>query len=224
MSNVFLIAKSQKFQSTDFSFSMQGDLLEESEGDPETYIKLSEESFHKDLDRYKCHHDYKHNKHGRVFHKDFSYYYEPIDFSTYYSSSDKLTLVQVKTDVGLDFIKQLNQSGEYSIEPVDMKFEKMIPHILEIKGAWISDLKDAHLKTAGYFGPNVNLSDEYIESAKEGNISSMVIQFTSSSDKKEYTITISRKGSIYIANTIELLEDKIELVLEVYDKLIKPHL
>lgn len=223
MGSVFLIGKSERFEYNHYFEPMQGDLLDV-EGEAQTSMVLNRRSFYQNLDRFECHHDYRHNKKGRVFQKDFNYYFEPADFLTYHDPNSGLTLIQVKTEIALDYIIKLNNSGYFKIEAVKMKFDKMIPYIDEIKGAWISDLKGAHLKTAGYFGPYVNLSEEYKETAEEGNVSSMVIQFISSKDGNEYTITLSNKGSIYVSNNLESIEDELDLVLEVYRKLIKPHL
>lgn len=224
MGNVFLIGKANNFECQNFFKPMQESLLNNIEGESSTSMKIKQKLFYKGLDQYDCHHDFKHNKKGRVFQRDFSYYFEPFDFLTYHNSNDGLTLVQIKTEIALDYVHQLNLSGYFNIEPVMMRFDKMIPYIHEIKGAWISELKGAHLKTAGYFGTNVNLSEEYKETAEEGKISSMVIQFISNKNGTEYTITLSNKGSIYISNKLDSIEDGLDLVLEVFNKLIKPHL
>lgn len=225
MAKAYLLCLSDKFNESDFEISFQYDLLEDLvEGEPETYIKSYRKEFHLGFNQYKCHHDYKHNKSGRVFQQDFTYYFEPLDFYTYYCTDTNLTMIQTKTDVAIDFIQKLNETKEYDINPIEIDFEKMIPHITEIGGAWFANLKKAHLKSAGLFGPHVNKSEEYKEAAKEGNISSIQINFISGTNSKEYTVLISSRGTIVLYDTHETIEAEMELVKDIYNKLIKPHL
>lgn len=222
MAKAYLVCHSNKFIKDHYLIPIQNDLLEDDvEGAPETYIKPAKENYFLNFDKYICHHDYKHNAHGRVFQKSFSYYFEPLNFYTYNNPSNALTLIQTKTDVALDFISKLSQTGEYNVEPVVVDFKSMIPHIDEVAGAWIADLKRAHLKTAGFFGPHVNKSEEYKRAAEEGNVSSISIKFTSNS--KEYTVLISGKGSIVLYDSFNTIEEELDLILQIYEQLIKPH-
>lgn len=222
MAKAYLVCTSYKFNEKDYYLPIQGDLLDV-EGEPETFIKFNNKNFHRNFDQYICHHDFRHNRSGRVFKKDFTYYFEPLDFYTYHNPNNDLTLVQTKTEIAIDFIQKLRSTNKYDMEPVDIDFNSMIPHIPEVGGAWIANLKRAHLKTAGYFGPHVNKSDEYKEAAREGNVSSIQMNYIGRATNKEYTVTISKKGSIVLYDSFNTIEEEIDLIHEIYNHLINPH-
>ncbi|WP_121639514.1 hypothetical protein [Virgibacillus sp. Bac330] len=225
MAKAFLICIIKKFPQKDFLVPIQQEFdLLETEGKPVTSIQINTENFHINFDQYKCHNDYIHNKSGRVFNRDFNYYFEPLDFHSYYKKDDSLLLVQTKTDAAIDFVNRLNNTKEYDIKPVDIDFKNMIPLITEVSGAWFADLKRTHLKTAGYFGPNVNKSEEYKEAASEGNISSIHLKYISTRNNKEHYVVISKKGSVILYDTLQTPEEELDIIDEIYRELINPHL
>ncbi|PKU51251.1 MULTISPECIES: hypothetical protein [Lysinibacillus] len=217
----FLICNSIRFKEDDYFVPSQIKLLED-EGTPEVNLKLIEENFHEGFSLFQCHYDYVHNKVGKVFDKPFTRYFEPMDFSTYFHRENNLALVQVKTDAALEFITEINSTKEYKLEPHDISFERIIKLVPEISGAWIAELKGKHLKTAGFFGPNVHMSDEYKDAIKTGKVSSMTIKWVSK-EHIEYSITISKKGSITLFNNFKTIEEELDLVNDLFQKLIKPH-
>ncbi|GGB51814.1 hypothetical protein GCM10011409_31730 [Lentibacillus populi] len=223
MPKAFLICNSKKFKKDNFLIPIQQELLE-NEGESVVSIDLNYTNFHLKFDQYICHNDYIHNTRGRVFNKDFNYYLEPLSFYSYYKEDENLLFIQTKTDAALDFISKLSRTKEYNLETVKIDFKSMIPLITEVAGAWIADLKRAHLKTAGYFGHNVHRSEEYKESAAEGNVSSIQMKYISLKSGKEHYIAISKKGSIILYDTFPTIEDEIDIVYEVYEQFIKPHL
>lgn len=224
MVKTYLVCVTKKFKKDDFLLPMQIDLLEdEVEGEALTSINQSSDNFHIEFEQYKCHHDFKHNKSGRVFQQNFSYYFEPLNFYTYHNSNENLAFIRTKTEVALDFIEKLNTTGEYDLKPIEINFEKMIPHIDEIGGAWFANLRKAHLKSAGYFGPHVNKSEEYKEAAREGHVSSIQINYINRVNSNEYTVLISKKGSIVLYDRFETLEEELELVDQICARLIRPH-
>ncbi|MDY7044390.1 hypothetical protein RVS70_09250 [Virgibacillus sp. M23] len=222
----FLMCDVTRFNKRDYMIPIQKDLFEQNEdfeGESEITIKLINRDYHMEFDQYRCHHDFVHNKSGRVFNKSFTHYFEPIDFYTYYNENINLAFIQAKTEISLDFIHKLNLTKNYEMGPVNIDFRKMIPHITEVAGAWIADLKRAHLKTAGFFGPNVHKSEEYIEAASEGDVSSIQMKYISQKTKEEHFVTISKKGSIVLYETFPTIEEEIDIVYEIYDKFINPH-
>lgn len=223
MAKAYLICSSERFNKNDFLIPIQEELLE-NEGESEVSIKLHQENFHLEFDQYLCHNDFIHNTRGRVFNRDFNYYIEPISFYSYYRKSEDLLFVQTKTKVALDFITRMNNTKKYILNPVNINFNKIIPHITEVAGVWIADLKKINLKTAGYFGPNVHRSEEYKEAAAEGNVSSIHIKYISDNNSREYYVVISGKGSIILYDSFETLEEEINLVNEIYHKFIYPHM
>lgn len=223
MAKAYLICNSNKFKQSDFFVPIQKELFE-SEGESEVSIKLHKENFHLNFDQYLCHNDFIHNTRGRVFNRDFNYYIEPLSFYSYYRENKNLLYIQTKTEAALDYISKLNKTHEYGLDPVSVNFNKMIPHITEVAGVWIADLKRINLKTAGYFGPNVHRSEEYKEAAAEGNVSSIHIKYIGDKTRKEHYIVISNKGSVILYDSFQTLEDEIEIVTEVFEKFIYPHL
>ncbi|MGM0775480.1 MAG: hypothetical protein ACQEXE_01595 [Bacillota bacterium] len=223
MAKSFLVCDARNFFEDDFFVPIQQTLLED-EGASEVSLKLNHANFHLGFDQYLCQHDYIHNKSGRVFNKHFNYYFEPLKFYTYHHKELNLAFIQTKAEAAVDFMNKINSTKHYNLSQVQMDFKNMIPLVTEVAGAWIADLKRAHLKTAGFFGPNVHKSEEYIEAAAEGNVSSIQMKFISERSCEEYTITISKKGSVVLYDTLPTVEDEIGLVFEVYNRLIKPHL
>lgn len=220
MPKAYLICDVEKFDSDSYLIAIQEKLFED-EGQAEIKISLSDKNYYQEFDRYNCHHDYKHRMFGKVFGKTFHYYFEPKDFYMYYQRHNKLALIQTKTEIALDYIKRLTQSNHFDIKPVNINFVKMYPLITEITGGWIADLNQTYLKTAGYFGPNVNKSEEFKQAAQIGEVSSLQIKFLSNFGEELY-IGISKKGSIILYDTFERIEDEINVVMDVYNKLIKP--
>ena len=109
MPKTYLICISKKFLTEGYQIPIQYNLFEnEVEGEAETYIKPNYEESYFGFDQYLCHHDFKHKKKGKVFQKNFSYFFEPADFNLYYNPETSLTLIGIKTDIALDFINELN--------------------------------------------------------------------------------------------------------------------
>lgn len=223
MVKTYLICQTQRFNKEDFLVPIQQKLIED-EGSSEISLRLNRSNFHLGFEQYICHHDFIHNKSGRVFNKIFTHYFEPLSFYTYYRDDLQLVFLQTKTDPALDFVQKINSTKHYQIDPIVIDFKKVLPLITEVAGAWIADLKRAHLKTAGFFGPNVHKSEEYKIAASEGNVSSIRMKYISDKDQNEYSVAISKKGSIVIYDTMSTVEDELDLVFEVFNKLIKPHL
>lgn len=223
MAKSFLVCKANRFNKENFIIPIQQKLFED-EGTSEVKIEMHKPNFYLGFDQFMCTYDYMHKKSGRVFNRNFNYYFEPLRFYAYFLEELNLVLVQTKGDAAIDFINKLNSTKSYDIQPVDMHFNKMIPLITEVAGAWIANLNRAHLKTAGLFGPNVHKSEEYIEAASEGNVSAIQMKYILDKSKVEYYVMISKKGSIVLYDTFDTIESEIELVYDVFSKIINPHL
>lgn len=224
---VALAPKSYMICQTDISFKTeyfvptQLDLMEEQ---PVVSLRLNQGDFHLGFDQYLCTYDFVHNKSGRANGQYFSRYLEEKKFYTYYNKSHETALIQVNSEVALEFVRELNTTHEFNLNPVKIHFDKIIPLLPEVAGAWIADLNRTHLKTAGFFGPNVHKSEEYKQAAAEGNISSLQMKYISNSNSQEHTINISKKGSLTIYDRLQTVEDEISLINDIYQKLIYPHL
>ncbi|MBO8169305.1 MAG: hypothetical protein H0Z35_09005 [Thermoanaerobacteraceae bacterium] len=220
MPKSYLICAVEKFYDDEFYQMPIQEALFEHEGEAVINYKLTRKDFYQGYDQYTCHHDYKHKKYGKVFNQFFTYYFEPVDFYMYYNRNKSILLIQTKTDIARDYIRILNSSKAFDCQPVPIDFAKMYPLITEVSGAWIADLKRTYLKTAGLFGPNVNKSEEFKIAAEEGEVSSLQLQYVSKLTKEEHTIAISKKSSIVLYDTFDMIEDELDLVLDVYETLI----
>jgi hypothetical protein len=217
----YLICKVERFNDQEsYLVPIQESFGDVYEGEAEIRIKLIHKNYHQSFNRYNCHHDFKHKKHGKAFNKYFTYYFEPIDFNMYYCSNSSLALVQTKTEISLDFIKQLNDKGYYKLLPTEINFKAMAPFITEMSGVWISNLKRTHVKTAGFFGPHVNRSEEFKEAAGEGEVSSIQMNYLSPFSGEEHTIGISQKGSVVLYDRFQTITDELDLIINIYETLI----
>lgn len=221
MAKAFLICNVEKFMEEDsYQVPIQESLLKH-EGEPLINISIKHRNFFDQIDLYNCHHDYKHKKHGKAFNQEFTYFFEPKDFYLFYDSQESLAVVSAKTDISIDYVKILSEYAPFKMEPIKVDFEKIAPLINEMSGVWVSGLKRMHLKTAGFFGPYVNKSNEFIEAAKEGDVSSIQMQYVSPRTDAEHTIGISQKGSIILYDSFKSIEDEIEMVQSIYFNIIK---
>lgn len=221
MAKSYLICDVIHFHKTSHQIPIQQEIFK-TEGNPETSLNIIDHNYHKTFDRYSCHHDYKHNKFGKVYNQTFSYYFEPVNFYMYYDKDQRLALIGTKTDVAIDFIKKLSENGYHELHPVEINLALMYPLIMEIRGVWISNLNQTYLKTAGFFGPNVNKSEEFKQASEIGDVSSLRLVYVHPESGEELDVGISKKGSVTLYNTFDRVEDEIDVVLDIYNKLIKP--
>lgn len=221
MAKSYLICDVAHFHKTSHLIPIQQELFE-TEGNPEISLNIINHDYHREFDRYDCHHDYKHNRSGKVYDQTFSYYFEQVDFYMYYNKDQRLALIGTKTDIAIDFVKKLSGDGHHEMNPVEINLAAMYPLIMEIRGVWISNLNQTYLNTAGYFGPNVNRSEEFKQASEIGDVSSLRIVYVHPESGEELDVGISKRGSVTLYSTFDRVEDEIDVVLDIYDKLIKP--
>lgn len=221
----FIVCDIEKFHNQSYKFEYQADLFEDdeeflSEGSQNISITFDSNSVNElGFKRLLGNYDHIHNKSGKVFNKYFSRYFEEFNFPIYLNEKLSLALIQIKTDIGLEFIKTLNKEDYYQLNIIDIDFEKIVQNVPEISGAWFAELKGKHLKSKGLFGPQVNLSDEYQHAIKDGKISSMLIQWIH--EGIEFKINISKKGSVTLLNKIKSPDHEIAILLSIYNQLLK---
>lgn len=221
----FVLCDVNKFEKEDFQFDYQSEFFEDDEnfmgeGTPKVSLSSDKNKFnHMCYRKILGSYDYIHQKKGKVFNKYFSRYFEEFKFPIYYNENESFLMIQIKTDVGLEFIESINSNENFNVKVINIDFEKIVQNVPEISGAWIAELKSKHLKSTGLFGPKVNLSEEYKEAINEGEISSMIITFIY--DSCEFKVNISRKGSVTLLNKIASPEQEIEILNEIYTQLLK---
>ncbi|MGE7947944.1 hypothetical protein [Lysinibacillus sp. NPDC093688] len=170
---------------------------------------------------FECNFDVKRNTLGKVYGLTFHSYLEPTEFKLYYSQTDQLCIIQTKSDIALSFIRELNRTQVFDLDPVEIKYENIMSKVDEISGAWIAGLKGRHLNAAGLFGVNVHKSPEYIEASSKGELSLIIIKYVNSSDQKEYSVGISHKGSIILYSKLETLRHELDFVYRIHEDLLK---
>ncbi len=222
MGKPFLLCNVNRFKTDAYNLPMQQELEITTEGVPEIWIKPEIKKFYQSFDQYYCHHEYKHRKFGRIRDITFHYYFEPVDFYAYYDKSLNLCILQVKTDIALDYIDKLNTYSEYDLKAIEMDFSQMYSKLPYVSGAWVGQLKDTNIKTKGLFGNNVHESEEFKIAASVGKVSGLNLNFISQITNEEHYINISSKGSITLYDTFNTLQDELDIIMEIYKKLISP--
>jgi hypothetical protein len=215
----YLLCDVKKFLENEFSVPIQESLVEY-EGEPEINIQLARKNFYNGFDQYRCHHDFKIKMYGKAFYKHFNYFFRPIDFYLYYNSNVKIALLSVGSKYGLDFIEKLNDYKHHEMTPIEVDFDYIRPKITEMSGVWVK-INQANLKSAGFFGYHVNKSKEVEEAIKDGVLSSVLIKYIIPSTKEEHSILISKKGTIVLFDTYNQIEDELDIVMSVYNDIIK---
>ncbi|MFY3790809.1 hypothetical protein ACOQFO_03725 [Ureibacillus sp. MALMAid1270] len=215
----YLFCDVKRFYEDSFFRPIQTSFLE-NEGQSELEILKLDTVISQDFNIHHGKFDFERKQKGKVFGKVFSKFFEPLEFPIFYNENLNLCIIQTKSEAALEFIRQLNSSNQFDLINCSIDFDKIIKRVPEISGAWIAGLKGQHLKTAGYFGPNVHLSPEYNDAIKRGEISAMSIKWIDK-DHIEYCVTISKKGSITIYNNFDNHQQEFEFIIDIYLKLIK---
>ena len=227
MAQTYLVAKVQHFQD-DYTIlpSVQSSLIDEdgltlTEGNPQTTMNYDHDIKvgGKLLRVYKIHHDYKIKKTGKVFDKIFHYYLDPKDFYLYYYKRSSLVLVRAQKDVAknfLDYLKNYFKSFDYDILEPNLK--KIMSKVDGLKGAWIAVVKDG-VNTEAYFGNEVENDDDVRRGVTTGKAT--YITFVYLFADKEIYCGISKKGNITLYDESLTEEQKHDLIIEIYDNLIK---
>lgn len=218
MAKSFLICTVKSFYEDSFMVPIQQSLIEH-EGEPEIKI-TSTDNMIGNMACYECNYDKKVKVFGKVYNKNFNYYFVQKKFKLYYDKLNKLCLVAIKAELAHEYIDFLNKFGSYSLHPIEMDYTYMEPLIDEITAAWISGLKTTHVKTKGLYGNKVNKSEEFKEAILDGELSAMNIKFIAHSGE-EHLIGINKSGSIVLYDSFKTIESEIELVIALYNKLIK---
>lgn len=206
----------------DHLYPIQQELLE-NEGEQISSLELQKKDYMNIFDQYKCHHDLKVKRYGKVYGRTFNHFFEPKDFKMYHNENDSYCMIQANLDTASDFVNHLNDSKKYRLSKVKINFEDMYPLINEVAGAWIADLKRTHLKKAGFFGPNVHKSEDFKAAAEEGNVSAIQMRYIGK-DQIEHYVAISKKGAISLYDQFPTVEDEISLAVDIYNTLVKPHI
>lgn len=167
-------------------------------------------------------------KRGKVFQKEFTKYLEPKFFQMYFVKGLELFIFGASKEVVDEFIHQINSDPKsgLQLEPIEVDFSLMRSFISIITGVWFGDMNKQYLKTAGYFGSNVDRSKEFQEALdNDAKISQLLFDYSFQGDK--YTIGITKDGAVILYANIKDsktkrtdLRSEIQLALQVYLKFI----
>jgi hypothetical protein len=189
------------------------------EGEPSTWITPQVKSIHPSFKTFICKHELKEKVNGIVYGREFNHYLKPYEFSLFHNYDSELSLIRLNTDAAEDFVKTLNEEKLYKFDPLKINFEFIIAKSIEVSSLWVSQINSLNLSSAGYFGSDVHRDPDVQEMIKNGELSYIQIKYIYN-DKNEYTIGISKRGSITIYNTLENKKKELDIAFDIYRKLL----
>lgn len=227
MPQTYLVVRTISFD-TNYSIepSVQTDLIDTdglalTEGDPETTMifDTNKTILNQTAYIYHVHHDYKVKKTGKVFDRYFSYFLDPKDFLMFYFQDDNILFIRAQKDVAKNFLNYLSSSfPSFEYEIIEPNLKTIMAKVDGLKGAWIAVRKDG-VNTEAYFGSEVE-NDEDVRAGVNGGAATYITFIYTYANKQIYC-GISKYGNITIYDDILLEEQKQDLMLEIYNRLIK---
>lgn len=223
----YYFCHAHRFYENVYVVSRQEELIDEDglaffEGEPTSEIRPLQESHFPNFSTFSCKHDIKEKVFGRVFGRNFNYYLKPNEFFSFYNSIEELALFRLNIDASEDFVRTLNLEKVYKLEKIQIDFATLIPRVAEVSGLWISEIQSMNLSTAGYYGNDVHRNPEVQDMMKNGKISFIQIKYAKNAISEEYTIGISSKGAVNLYNKFHTISDELEIIMDIYEKLLKP--
>lgn len=174
------------------------------------------------IEPYFANYDYRMDKSGMVFEKNFRYYFVNEKFHVY-KTNDDLLLLATRKKVADSFIKELKSEktqGKSVFQFKDLKidFDQIISKAENVTGLW-SQVDRTNLNSQAFFGDHVTEDAEVKLVLQEKKTS--FIQFDLSIDNKIFKLGITKGGSIISYTTSFTSQEVLELSLIVYDFLLK---
>jgi hypothetical protein len=198
------------------------DFLQLNYGEDDEPIQVSSYSVYQDL---------LVNKYGKVYGREFYSYLIPQQFEMYYLDHLKILIINAGKDSVHAFLDRMNsdEGSGFKAKTYDVDFKTLLPLIPVVSGAWVAEIKKPNLKTAGFFGRNVDRDEQFRQAAQEGVVSSLQFEYSPDCWRHEtLKIQITRNGAIVLFTRIidpktkKLLVDKeIEVVTELFIKYLK---
>jgi hypothetical protein len=149
-------------------------------------------------------------KKGKVFNQVFYRYLEPNEFIIYHIKELNLFMFGAAQDVVDGFIREMNSNpgSGMKLEAIEIDFTSLQPLIPVIIGVWFGDMNKQYLRTAGYFGKNVDKSEEF-NKALQGNAKISQLLFNYTFKNEPYTVGITRTGSVILYSRVKDPKTKI---------------
>lgn len=185
--------------------------------DPKTSVNLHHKNYFNDFDRYNCEHEILQHKHGIANGAHFQKYREPHDFPAYYSIKQRIFIIKSSKSISNSFITTCNNKiGNFECKRLETDYEKIIPILSTISGAWFANLKTSFVKSAAYFGPHVDRSQEFKKAAEDGMISSLNVNHPFNGE--EHVTAITKDGSVVLYNNYINELTELKIVLNIFNK------
>lgn len=179
---------------------------------------------------YECYIEIIINKRGKVFHTEFNRYLEANEFIFYFLPELDMFLFAAQREVVDEFVKVMNSdpNSELELLPLDVNYKALQPLIPIITGVWFGDMNKQYLKTAGYFGKNVDKSIEF-QQALEDNAKISQLLFDYHFNGETFTIAVTKNSSIILYSRVKYRQTKIpdisseiQLALQIFVNFIIP--
>ncbi len=197
----------------------QGALIEQMDP-PETRIVLHREDYLDDYAEYEVNHEKIVKDRGRVGETRFTQYIRPAEFDAYYEAQENLLLLRTNVDTARDFIKTANDRlVSFKARAYEVDFPQLVERIDRISGAWFREIPDRFLSSLGIFGSNVNRSDQYKYYVKEGEVSSLMFDYSLDG---QWTVLVGRFGNMVIYDKLNSRRVELKLVYSLFKDVVSP--
>lgn len=231
MAQSYHIIKASRFRNSGYNTEFQTQLTIDndigiSEGEGRTSLVRIDDLIIDDkiFNRYQTHFDLKKMAQGRVFEREFTYYFEPHDFESYFNESDGIFIISAKKDVSINLMKELNHLSPidgrvkpYKLETIPVNFQEVISRSSDVSGVW-AKVDRTNVETQAFFGTNVNDDPEVKAIIDRGHTSYVQISITYTDI--EHKIGITKEGNIVFFTTPPSTHDLINIIYYVYERLL----
>lgn len=150
----------------------------------------------------------------------FNFYFQENKFDAWYDSEKNIVIFKASYKTGNALLNKTNafpvkgkfENPSIQIEHYDFDLRKISKKVVNIYGAWFSNLKEHNTKSSSIYGPKVDDSHYYKTMDSSGEISALYISLLIGN--KEYSCIISRNNSITVQTDISDETTEIEVIAE----------
>lgn len=174
----------------------------ENDKEPETSVTFVTNNFMGQFQHYSFMHEWKtRNKTVRAYGRE-DYWDNPImtkSFDGYYHPDHQVLILQTSKQVARAAVRRLSRAYperlEASVGSVDFPF--IVERAANVTGSWIGNLPYGNVTSVGLFGDHVNLSTEYTNHMRAGELKALYVELIVEGDMKRFMITKDRAVVIY---------------------------
>jgi hypothetical protein len=155
------------------------------------------------------------NKRERI---DFHEYLEPVDFYAYHDHKRKIVMFQAPRVVCKGVFGNLAaNSADVALQEMEVDFSLVLQECRQFLGAWFRRVS-TRVNSAGLSGNQIQNDNLFRYLAKFGHLSNVTIPWVLSG--VEHKVMITQRGSIVLVQNYKDKAIELQLVLDVYDKLL----